>query len=125
MFLRTKLPSVYRSDAKAQRELLRTGYRKALRSGRWWALQLVDFLSLAVYMILMLRYMFPVAYLVFTAWLCVHMIARHFRLKLLNGFILDANPHLCRACGYDLTGNASGICPECGTPLQRTPEVAA
>ena len=23
-------------------------------------------------------------------------------------------PHLCSACGYDLTGNASGTCPECG-----------
>lgn len=22
----------------------------------------------------------------------------------------------CQSCGYDLTGNASGICPECGTP---------
>jgi len=21
----------------------------------------------------------------------------------------------CRACGYDLTGNKSGVCPECGT----------
>jgi hypothetical protein len=23
----------------------------------------------------------------------------------------------CRRCGYDLTGNACGICPECGTPV--------
>lgn len=23
----------------------------------------------------------------------------------------------CRACGYDLTGNVSGICPECGKPI--------
>lgn len=22
----------------------------------------------------------------------------------------------CRSCGYDLTGNTSGTCPECGTP---------
>jgi len=22
----------------------------------------------------------------------------------------------CRQCGYNLTGNASGVCPECGTP---------
>lgn len=28
---------------------------------------------------------------------------------------------LCAPCGYDLTGNESGICPECGTPIQRTP----
>ena len=23
----------------------------------------------------------------------------------------------CRRCGYNLTGNVSGICPECGTPV--------
>ena len=22
----------------------------------------------------------------------------------------------CEHCGYDLTGNVSGVCPECGTP---------
>jgi hypothetical protein len=25
-------------------------------------------------------------------------------------------PGHCPACGYDLTGNVSGVCPECGTP---------
>lgn len=25
---------------------------------------------------------------------------------------------LCRKCNYNLTGNTSGICPECGTPCQ-------
>ncbi|HEX4797431.1 MAG TPA: hypothetical protein VH370_26795 [Humisphaera sp.] len=24
----------------------------------------------------------------------------------------------CLSCGYDLTGNQSGVCPECGTKLQ-------
>lgn len=24
--------------------------------------------------------------------------------------------HVCLTCGYDLTGNESGTCPECGTP---------
>jgi hypothetical protein len=23
----------------------------------------------------------------------------------------------CRRCGYNLTGNVSGVCPECGTPV--------
>jgi len=23
----------------------------------------------------------------------------------------------CKKCGYDLTGNVSGVCPECGTPI--------
>jgi len=26
-------------------------------------------------------------------------------------------PQECRGCGYDLTGNVSGICPECGTSV--------
>jgi hypothetical protein len=25
----------------------------------------------------------------------------------------------CQHCGYDLTGNVSGRCPECGTPIER------
>jgi len=24
---------------------------------------------------------------------------------------------VCQTCGYNLTGNASGVCPECGTPV--------
>jgi tRNA(Ile2) C34 agmatinyltransferase TiaS len=26
----------------------------------------------------------------------------------------------CQKCGYDLTGNASGRCPECGTTIEET-----
>lgn len=26
----------------------------------------------------------------------------------------------CRGCRYNLTGNTSGICPECGTPMSET-----
>lgn len=26
-------------------------------------------------------------------------------------------PHQCPACSYDLTGNTSGVCPECGTAV--------
>lgn len=25
---------------------------------------------------------------------------------------------LCDTCGYNLTGNISGVCPECGTPVK-------
>lgn len=25
---------------------------------------------------------------------------------------------LCLSCGYDLTGNKSGVCPECGKPIE-------
>jgi hypothetical protein len=27
----------------------------------------------------------------------------------------ESQSNHCRACGYDLTGNVSGVCPECGT----------
>jgi len=27
-------------------------------------------------------------------------------------------PCECSKCGYNLTGNVSGRCPECGTPVQ-------
>ena len=27
-------------------------------------------------------------------------------------------PSNCSRCGYDLTGNVSGVCPECGTKIQ-------
>ena len=30
------------------------------------------------------------------------------------------NPMLCKQCGYNLTGNVSGICSECGRPIERT-----
>jgi hypothetical protein len=29
--------------------------------------------------------------------------------------------YLCRKCGYNLTGNVSGRCPECGTPVPQPP----
>ncbi len=32
---------------------------------------------------------------------------------------LAMNPWLCRACGYNLYGNVSGRCPECGRELIR------
>ena len=29
--------------------------------------------------------------------------------------------NVCIACGYNLTGNTSGVCPECGTPVPKEP----
>lgn len=30
------------------------------------------------------------------------------------------DPSLCKQCGYDLTGNISGRCPECGKEIDRS-----
>jgi hypothetical protein len=38
---------------------------------------------------------------------------------------VDEGSGLCEACSYDLTGNTSGICPECGTALEGKSKVAA
>ena len=35
------------------------------------------------------------------------------------------SPLDCIECGYNLTGNGSGVCPECGTPVQSKPEAIA
>lgn len=32
------------------------------------------------------------------------------------------NQHLCIKCGYSLTGNTSGVCPECGADTKRNPD---
>ena len=36
---------------------------------------------------------------------------------LIAGWRRHPGPNCCRACGYDLTGNVSGRCPECGATL--------
>ena len=37
----------------------------------------------------------------------------------------DNRGAICHQCGYDLTGNVSGVCPECGTgiPLEQRPDI--
>lgn len=39
------------------------------------------------------------------------------RLKLHSDADADSDYPLCLACGYNLTGNTSGCCPECGSPI--------
>jgi hypothetical protein len=39
----------------------------------------------------------------------------------IRGRRLRRHPNLCTACGYDLTGNVSGRCPECGTDVRVDP----
>ena len=45
-------------------------------------------------------------------------------LKLLSASHRRSKGEVCRTCGYNLTGNVSGTCPECGTkrqPFRRVP----
>jgi hypothetical protein len=35
--------------------------------------------------------------------------------RMMRAIRAGERPHACRRCGYDLTGNVTGVCPECGT----------
>lgn len=62
----------------------------------------------------------PLVILVFHLWhVGLAMTAMAGVLSLCSSF--RATPGLCRECGYDLTLNVSGICPECGQclPIQQ------
>lgn len=41
-----------------------------------------------------------------------------------SGCGYTSQPDRCRRCGYDLTGNVSGRCPECGTIISAAPKVS-
>ena len=43
------------------------------------------------------------------------------RLSNLASQLARERQNRCRSCGYNLTGNVSGICPECGTPTGPVP----
>lgn len=53
------------------------------------------------------------AFLVLACWY-----RRRGRRKL-RAYLAERGFPICLACGYDLTGNVSGRCPECGTLTQR------
>ena len=62
-------------------------------SGRWWTIDILFFWPLLLTAALPAR------------WVWVRMPRR------------AEKRGLCHVCRYDLTGNISGVCPECGTPV--------
>ncbi|HUU98988.1 MAG TPA: hypothetical protein VM487_24920 [Phycisphaerae bacterium] len=44
-----------------------------------------------------------------------------FGAKWLVNLAIPSNRPYCHECGYELTGNVSGVCPECGTAGQVPP----
>lgn len=58
---------------------------------------------------------FGISLLVGFIWLVIDLIRSKFRRRGLSRTDL-----LCE-CGYELTGNTSGTCPECGTPFSSKP----
>jgi hypothetical protein len=43
--------------------------------------------------------------------------------RLIRWIVVRRTENRCRVCSYDLTGNVSGICPECGSPIEDMPDV--
>jgi hypothetical protein len=111
------MPSVCRLNPTERAEALRLGYRRARRSPRFWGILLVHLGNTFLFLMALLRFKTPLGYIFFPAWLGIWAAISRVQFAILNRFVLEANPHLCRQCGYDLTGNASGVCPECGTAV--------
>lgn len=58
---------------------------------------------------------FSILTIALMGWLCK--VAFHWLVPPVpTGVDLDRLP-ICHRCGYGLTGNVSGVCPECGTPV--------
>ncbi len=51
-------------------------------------------------------------------WIYVGLLLRRFAVVRLDRECGIKGIHECTVCNYNLTGNTSGICPECGTPCK-------
>lgn len=71
------------------------------------------FASVAALSMILFAAIAPVFQLVFS---CAAVIRN--RLKAIAETRAHMRAHLCRTCGYNLTGNVSGVCPECGTAIE-------
>ena len=60
----------------------------------------------------------PVQVYWFPAWLIVIVFACPIPFWLMQFWRSRRERGSCRQCGYSLTGNTSGVCPECGTALK-------
>lgn len=56
--------------------------------------------------------------LALTTWLGLcWFLSRMFDHLVIRPHVRHLVPHLCPRCSYDLTGNVSRVCPECGAPV--------
>jgi hypothetical protein len=79
----------------------------ALLIGFGWAFMATDFLAVKAYKAIVWVGICEMA-------LIVNIFARRRLAKRLDRLLAGR----CIGCGYDLTGNVSGVCPECGKPIE-------
>jgi hypothetical protein len=65
-----------------------------------------------------LAYILLMAVAIVGTWVVVRL-AVLWVVRLLVRQVVLQTGSLCRSCGYDLTGNVSGLCPECGAAVPR------
>jgi hypothetical protein len=129
----TWFPDLRRVECKAdRREVWRAAYNPVLKSVTYWLIAIgAQVLGQAVFRIISwqcapfagshahwIRLLAPgigaIAAGVLTLWLVRRRITLNVRQQLVK-----LGLPTCLSCGYDLTGNTSGACPECGTGVGR------
>ncbi|MFH1747038.1 MAG: hypothetical protein ABIG44_08335 [Planctomycetota bacterium] len=130
-------PELERVETRAAgRKLWRVAYNPVLKSWRYWLIALVAQVSCQVALRLgterFLNWSGLASYnqiwgvaattvgaalaAILTLWLVRRRITCNLRLELRK-----LGQPICLACGYDLTGNVSGRCSECGTTINSHP----
>jgi hypothetical protein len=55
-------------------------------------------------------------------WTCMVLTGGFLGFGFWYGFTPQHRAGICSGCGYSLTGNTSGVCPECGTSVSSAPD---
>jgi hypothetical protein len=91
------------------------------RDWRMWCWGIVPCVPMVVYSLMFLRAraaIFPLPMLPAVAFYVLGEIAvGRMRRNKVCELLAVKFPSICRSCGYNLTGNASGVCPERGTAI--------
>ena len=117
------IPELSRFPASQRRRVILRCLWKALRRPRFWMFHVLPFCALlfggaAAFLWFFLDASWPVFFIASVALILFHVgvsvIAQLIFHRLMLPLVREELPGLCSTCGYNLTGNTSGVCPECG-----------
>jgi hypothetical protein len=121
-------PDLRRVEASARREVLWAAYQPARKSPKYVVITLGTQLAAQAFLALpanhyarvygysgvVIDFVLPFAAALIAAIYAILLIRRRITLDLRKQLVARGLP-TCVRCGYDLTGNVSGVCSECGT----------